>query len=238
MRKYYAHIFYFSLLTSILVVGFIGKVLPIAAFFGAVTGAATDPLLIIGAAAIGGACLKQRTLLFSSLIFAILLSAVIAHVNAVLGASFSVYLVMVRFVAILSIAYVVNAIRLIPEKTQTSELSTSFAKFVAAARSSIRKVFRNEEEWRIFIVLQVVGILLVMYVDITNVHYWDFLPEIIDHRNKFSFSWDLFRQKYWTRNQENWFALAGMIGPFLITKAVTWVRAAKSNGDKLQDKQS
>jgi hypothetical protein len=95
------------------------------------------------------------------------------------------------------------------------------------AKEKIRSLFPSEILWRTFLVLQVFGLVLIIYVDTTNNSGWDFLPDFLDYRSRLQFDWDFLKSSYWTRHHENWLALFGLLGPFAISKSIVWVQSAK-----------
>ncbi len=86
----------------------------------------------------------------------------------------------------------------------------------------IRKQFLRTELFRLFIVLQTLGIAAVTYMDMT-VSYWDLFPAM----QYGVWAWDFTRTFYWQMDGEqtpyNLYAAIFLFGPFLITKAADWV---------------
>lgn len=95
------------------------------------------------------------------------------------------------------------------------------------AKEKLHSFFPSELLWRTFLVLQAFGLVLIIYVDTTNNSGWDFLPDLLDYRNRLQFDWDFLKSSYWTRHHENWLALFGLLGPFAISKSIAWVQSAK-----------
>ena len=87
-------------------------------------------------------------------------------------------------------------------------------------------LFKNEWTWRLFIVLQVIGLIGIIYIAITNDNNWHLLPYTSIWNNELT--WDLFGSSFWKYHHENWFVAVFLIGPFLISKATDWVFAAKN----------
>lgn len=92
--------------------------------------------------------------------------------------------------------------------------------------SRIKQVFHDESTWRLFLVLQLIGIVAIIYVDISNRDGWNFLPELFNHRNQFAPSWDFLESYFWTRKSENWVTLLGLLGPVITAKSVSWIQTA------------
>ena len=78
--------------------------------------------------------------------------------------------------------------------------------------NALRDHFGSEWLWRLFLVLQALGFILIIYLDVTS-------------------SWDLFSdflyRGHWVVTHKNWLALLFLAGPYLITKASSWVIEAK-----------
>ena len=354
MRKYLPHLSFLFLIIIFAVFTFT-HVFPYgvrnytAGFMGAVVGLLTDPLLAIGAIMIGVSCIKQRYLLISSLLFAIIISIVIAQMNADLGESLTLYIIFARLVAILTIAYLVNAFRILvfqpmpgeepsrvsdksfqpiseKEPTHTSDKSSEILnteelrsiktkvrseaehqispdeifrmiprdEIIKAARwlarseilkdqgkieeslhfgqkalnvclwykisldkirpeaalqrvqlekedieeacikaenrwkfsdSKFAKQFISPEQWRLFLVLQVVGLVFAVFIDATS--RLDLFPE---HRyGWYRWNWDLFTARHYAKSAP-WFFLLGIFGPFVSIKTFNWIRGAKVGG--------
>jgi hypothetical protein len=85
-------------------------------------------------------------------------------------------------------------------------------------------LFKNQWTWRLFLVLQAAGIIGIIYLTVTNDDFWNLFP----HQHVFTEDiWDFLNSKFWTEDHENWFALAFLIGPFLLSKAMDWIFVAK-----------
>jgi len=94
-------------------------------------------------------------------------------------------------------------------------------------------VFRNhfgqQWIWRLFLVLQGIGILLLIYLDTSNRLDWDFFPDLNYNRRIFSRrNWDFFNGFFWGRYNYNWLALLYLAGPYMIARATGWVLEAKN----------
>lgn len=113
MKKFIPHLLLLSFLVGLLVVGVVLHSPASGAFFGAFIALLQDPLLVGGAVIIGGLVIRQRYLLPTVMLFAVAFSLYIAHINAWTGARLTVFGIFTRIMVVLSIAYIVNAIRLV-----------------------------------------------------------------------------------------------------------------------------
>jgi hypothetical protein len=87
-----------------------------------------------------------------------------------------------------------------------------------------RSLFKKAWTWRLFVVLQIVGIVGIIYLTVTNDDFWNLFP----HEHVFTEDvWDFLNSKFWTEYHENWFASAFLIGPFLLSKAMDWIFVSK-----------
>jgi hypothetical protein len=97
----------------------------------------------------------------------------------------------------------------------------------------LRSIFKTEWVYRLFIVLQAIGIAGIIYLEISS--RWSILPEYnarkydIHTKREYGpyFNWDIIKSRYWTRNHENWIALLCLLGPFLSTKSIDWILDSK-----------
>lgn len=87
---------------------------------------------------------------------------------------------------------------------------------------NVRRQFAAEWTWRLFVSLQVLGILRLIYLNITD-ESWSVLP----HDYHWGLRWDLLDPWYWTYHHQNWLAATCLIAPFLVAKAIDWVASAK-----------
>ena len=87
----------------------------------------------------------------------------------------------------------------------------------------LKTLFINEWIWRLFLVLQIVGIIGIAWLTITDDHHWKLFPYTWNNE----MAWDVFDPVYWTRYHENWFAIAFLFSPFSISKAVDWIFVGK-----------
>lgn len=113
MREYLSHIVFFSALVLVLAIGMIGNIGIVGQFFGAMLAMIMDPVLVIGALVIGTVFVREHWLVLSAVVFSIALSAYIAYINVGIGVGVTPYMVFVRLVAILGVAFIVNLIRII-----------------------------------------------------------------------------------------------------------------------------
>jgi hypothetical protein len=87
----------------------------------------------------------------------------------------------------------------------------------------IRKLFNKEIFYRLFIVLQVVGILCIIYMDVWYGRIWDFFLDVFnpDHYGfRYLPAWEAMRSDE---------ALFFLVAPFAISKAIDWVVASKDS---------
>lgn len=99
-------------------------------------------------------------------------------------------------------------------------------KFANILVQKFRRLFAAEWTWRLFVSLQVLGILSVIYLDITS-SGWSVWPSYLYNR----FSWDLLESRYWTGGYDghrNWLVVIGLVGPFVVTKAIDWIASART----------
>jgi hypothetical protein len=115
LKRFYPHIALITVFIGAALFGVMTNSGSIGAFFGALAAMTTDPLLVLGAVVIGAVALRQRLLLPVAVAFAVALSLYIAYANASLGAKFTPFVVSVRVIAVLTIAYLANAIRLLAD---------------------------------------------------------------------------------------------------------------------------
>jgi len=95
-------------------------------------------------------------------------------------------------------------------------------------KTKIRGQFNHEWVWRLFVVLQIAGILGLIYIDVTNIN-WSVLPDFTDYRGRLDFDWDFFKAWYWIRYHTNWYGIAFLFGPFAISKSVDWISESRNN---------
>ena len=89
-------------------------------------------------------------------------------------------------------------------------------------RSVIMAVANDPVAMRLFVISQILGILLIVFVDVQSIG-WSINPWAGRLKN-----W-LFDSHYWNghRGIENWFAMLGLFGPAFFAWAVHWIRSAK-----------
>jgi hypothetical protein len=92
-------------------------------------------------------------------------------------------------------------------------------------KNKLKSLFKNEWIWRLFVVLQVGGIIGIIYLTLTNDDRWNLIP----HQTVYTDdpAWDFLNSRFWTEYHENWFAAVFLFGPILISKATDWIFAAK-----------
>ena len=99
--------------------------------------------------------------------------------------------------------------------TLKNKLKLPFTKF--------KSLFKNEWTWRLFLVLQIIGLVGITYLAITNYTYWHLFP----YTRNDELNWDFFDLSFWTDNHENWFVSVFLVAPFLTSMAIDWIFAAK-----------
>lgn len=225
MRKFLPLLTYLAMLLALFLMAFIGEVRVVAYFFGALLAFATDPIIIVVAVAIGLVFASQLAIIGTSFAFALLLSILIPILNEHLGSSFTLFKLAGRFIAILGIALVANLLK--PQSEPSAELSEPR---MSRLKRSLHAIFTTEKEWRIYVVLQLVAIVVVIFIDITNARRWDLLPTFLDSLGNWNFYWDFLDSRYWSRHPFNWAVLGALFGPILLTKAYSWISAAEGEG--------
>nr|NJM00845.1 hypothetical protein [Desulfobacula sp.] len=90
----------------------------------------------------------------------------------------------------------------------------------------MKKWFESERIFRLFVFLQIIGIISVVFYDM-NFYKWDILP---DNRGWawyqfWEFHWAFFETRFWTKygNFSNWVALGLIFGPIFISKSLDWI---------------
>jgi hypothetical protein len=82
----------------------------------------------------------------------------------------------------------------------------------------IRALYNNESLWRAFVVLQILGVLIIILIDITS--YWDFF-----HRDSIT---SLFNSYNWIDYPtQSFISVFAIFLPFSSTKAIDWILSAK-----------
>ena len=91
----------------------------------------------------------------------------------------------------------------------------------------IRALFIEEWVWRMFIVLQIAGLVGIVVLDVAS-RDWQFLPYFALVSG--DLRWDLINKSgfNWYGDYFNWYALFMLFGPFAISKGIDWVLGAKS----------
>jgi hypothetical protein len=227
MSRFWPAISYLAVILALLAMAFIGEVPLAAAFLGALVGSAIDPFVIVGAVAIGLTFRSQFAIVCASLALTITLSVLVFWLNRRLASSLPELFFLARFTAVLGFAYVANIFN--PRAGPIA--ATAIPRF-AWVRSWLGKVFPSEKAWRIFVVLQIVAIVVLVYVDITNMRRWDLLPEFLTHSRRWEFRWDFLESRFWSRYPYNWLAVTTIFGPALSTAAYSWISAADTRPRK------
>ena len=122
VRIFIPHISYFSILILVLIVGVLGDVGIVGQLFGAMLAMATDPVLIVGSLLIGASIVRQYWLILCAVVFSVALSAFVAYINSAMGVQFTLYMVIVRFITILGIAFIANFVRIAATSRQANTL--------------------------------------------------------------------------------------------------------------------
>jgi len=92
---------------------------------------------------------------------------------------------------------------------------------------AFRSLFKNEWTWRLFLVLQVIGIIGVTCLIFTNDDRWNLFPH--QHLYADDSTWDLMNSRYWSEYHENWLAAVFLFSPFFLSKAIDWILAGRKN---------
>jgi len=94
--------------------------------------------------------------------------------------------------------------------------------------SKLRGTFSIEWTWRMFIALQVLGIILIFVMDISD-RNWDVFPTGFGRYDSSSFT----EGGYWGggrmhgKGYQNWFLLLFLFGPFIVSKTIDWVLSGR-----------
>ena len=92
---------------------------------------------------------------------------------------------------------------------------------------SLRGWFNFEWAWRLFVVSQILGLLVIVYVD------WTAKGWVAQFSWRWDFFMDFFDLNEWGRWGENRISFVCISGPFLVWKSVDWI-ASSANDDKQQ----
>lgn len=106
-------------------------------------------------------------------------------------------------------------------------------KIFAKIKYFLRKQFLYEFTFRIFVILQLLGLLGIVLLD--GYHWYDLIP---DMKRKISYTisgWDFFDERYWDlpkiRGSDvrgaNWILLMCLFGPFCVCKIGEWLHSAR-----------
>ena len=92
----------------------------------------------------------------------------------------------------------------------------------------LRDLFNFEWAWRLFVVSQILGLLVIVYVDWTSRRNWNLFG-----RSSWDFFVDFFDPNEWGDGgrTENWISFVCIFGPFFVWKSVDWI-ASSANDDK------
>lgn len=102
----------------------------------------------------------------------------------------------------------------------------------------LRNMFVEEWIWRLFLSLQALGVVALIYADVASGDNWSFLPDLFGYRNQLQFDWAIFDDYYWTRYHHNWLFLFSLLGPFLAAKAVDWIVGANYKNANIAPRQN
>lgn len=94
--------------------------------------------------------------------------------------------------------------------------------FLRSIVQKVRRQFSTELTWRLFVSLQVSGVLTLIFLDLTD-GSWSVLP----YSSYGRITWDLLNNSYWTYHRQNWLAAICLVAPFVVTKAIDWIASAR-----------
>ncbi len=84
--------------------------------------------------------------------------------------------------------------------------------------------FRSEWTWRLFLALQVAGIVGLVFLRVNTPYWWQILP----YAEYGKLKWDLFDSSYWSYYKAyNWWLLLATLGPYLFAIAIDWISEAR-----------
>jgi hypothetical protein len=86
--------------------------------------------------------------------------------------------------------------------------------------------FRTEWTWRLYLVLQIIGVVRLVYVQ-TSSNPWQILP-YYESRYRGGLFCGLFDSYCWRNDPFNGSAVLAIVGPFLVAKAIDWILEAKN----------
>lgn len=127
--------------------------------------------------------------------------------------------------------------RLRPEE-QTAEappeLTALVPEWLKWPITRLHAAFAFEWAWRFYLCLQLLGIAVLVFVDVTAQRNWSVLPYFVDSGGAHHLEWDFFDTSHWNYHKENWVMLACLAAPFLLAKAVDWICSAPKDISKRQ----
>ena len=98
--------------------------------------------------------------------------------------------------------------------------------------SKLRGTFSREWTWRMFLSLQILGIILIFVMDISD-RNWDVFPESRWTTRGSETFWSFTEGGYWGggrmhgKGYQNWFLLLFLFGPFIVSKTIDWVLSGR-----------
>lgn len=224
MIKYRAHLIFFLICISYILLGVFINSGEIAYSIGAILASMTDPFLFIGAIIIGIKIKKQKIFISTSILLSLILTILIYFEFKYfkfryIDIDISILYFLYKLVATLFIAYFINLFTIyfyykypIVENINLPKKEFNIGFFY----KKFRNHFKKEILFRIFIVLEILAIFFFIY------------NNIFMHK----YSWDIsyiFKEYHWNNENENWIFLLTIIAPYLIVKAISWIQDTKIN---------
>lgn len=214
MSKYAAHIIFYSFIILYIIIAFLINNAYMGYTIGSIAAAITNPMFFGMAAVMGGILKYQKVLIPFLILYAIGVSYYIFSINHELGAEFTFQVVLLRFIALLFVAYITNAIVLYFDKTiETQPKKLSIKQKIEPIIKVIKAHFKTDFLYRIFVVLQILLILIFSYYQFAHSRW-----------NLFD---DLFNGWYWTHYKDNWLFLITVFSPYILIKSISWIQSAK-----------
>jgi hypothetical protein len=96
--------------------------------------------------------------------------------------------------------------------------------------AKLRSQFSYEWTWRLYLALTAIGLASILYLDLSNVG-WSLFPRQYgsDMGNlSYKWTWNFWVPSDWRLSSHiglNWIAIALLVCPFLVAKAVDWIAA-------------